>query len=104
MIPNNLRTEVDASQLMWMCRKVLAEDLALVRVEVASDRYRRHAKTVRVTAMEKVASFGGTLGLFTGMSFISFVEILYWMAKYVGLQLTAIKAVSTKTAPPISLA
>ena len=29
-----------------------------------------------------ISAIGGTLGLFTGISVITFVEVLYWLAKF----------------------
>ena len=32
-----------------------------------------------------ISAVGGTLGLFTGISVITFVEVLYWVAKFCGV-------------------
>jgi len=36
---------------------------------------------LRLQFSEKVSDFGGTLGLFTGISFISVLEFVFWLAK-----------------------
>ena len=32
----------------------------------------------RISTSEKIGSIGGTLGLFTGFSFLAAVEMIYW--------------------------
>ena len=38
-------------------------------------------ETATVTAVDMISNIGGTLGLFTGFSLLSGVEILYWIFK-----------------------
>ena len=33
---------------------------------------------MRITVFDQIAAIGGSLGLFTGVSLITFVEIAYW--------------------------
>ena len=37
-------------------------------------------KDVRLTFADKLGIFGGTIGVFTGISFITIIEILYWIS------------------------
>ena len=37
--------------------------------------------TVSVTMMDMVSAVGGTLGLFSGFSIISLMELVYWVGK-----------------------
>ena len=32
---------------------------------------------------DQIAAIGGTLGLFTGISIITFVEVIYWVFRFV---------------------
>ena len=56
-------------------------------------------QTATVTAMDIISNIGGTLGLFTGVSLLSAVEIFYWaseaLAKKWGDYNTAKKSVTT---------
>ena len=36
---------------------------------------------MRATTGDKISLIGGTLGLFTGISFVSAVEIIFWIGK-----------------------
>jgi len=65
-------------QDQWICEYLLGNDLALVTVEMDPGGYTLSTKNLRTSMTEKLASFGGTLGLFTGMSFVSIAEIIYW--------------------------
>ena len=38
-------------------------------------------QTATVTVIDMLSNIGGTLGLFSGFSVISGVEIIYWLAK-----------------------
>jgi hypothetical protein len=40
-------------------------------------------REMRVTIMDQIATIGGALGLFTGTSHITMVEVVYWMARFV---------------------
>ena len=52
--------------------------MALVSVKMASSVYTISRRSARVTFSDKIASFGGTMGLFTGTSFVGIAEILFW--------------------------
>ena len=36
----------------------------------------------RTNIFDQIAAVGGTLGLFTGVSIITFVEVFYWMSRF----------------------
>ena len=38
---------------------------------------------MRITIFDQISAIGGTLGLFTGVSLITFAEILYWLFRFV---------------------
>ncbi len=84
------------------CRKLLKEQISIVSVELASKTFLRSITDKRISFLGQLSSLGiktttfvsdvcqklimlkisgGTLGLFTGMSLLSFVEILFWCSK-----------------------
>ena len=42
---------------------------------------------IRVNIFDQISAIGGTLGLFTGVSLITFVEIIYWLVRFVSISL-----------------
>ena len=56
-------------------------DLAVVKIRLATETYEESRQRIKMMLADKIASIGGTLGLFTGMSFLSLVEIVYWLSK-----------------------
>ena len=63
------------------CHSMVEEDIALVSVKMASSLYTLSTRSVRVTLADKIAIFGGTMGLFAGTSFIGLIEIVFWLSK-----------------------
>ena len=37
---------------------------------------------LRTNVFDMISAIGGTLGLFTGVSLITFVEIIYWLVRF----------------------
>ena len=37
---------------------------------------------MRISVFDQIAAIGGSLGLFTGISIITFVEVLYWIIRF----------------------
>ncbi len=37
---------------------------------------------LRTNIFDQISAIGGTLGLFTGISVITFIEILYWVGRF----------------------
>ena len=37
----------------------------------------------RMNVFDQIAAIGGTLGLFTGISIITFVEVIYWVFRFI---------------------
>ncbi len=62
-----------------ICFELGKSEWAYVTFELASDTAMRVIQDVRVTFPEMVATIGGNLGLFTGMSILSGVEIVFWL-------------------------
>ena len=57
-----------------------------VEISFGKSRYQRVVRGVRATDSEKIAIIGGTLGLFTGISFISLIEIVFWVVRAVNVK------------------
>ena len=90
-------------QLQQECREIMKNDIAIVKVRLESNKYMRTVKDRRLTFADKLSAFGthftvvksknlipylkdvfftgGTLGLCTGMSLLSMVEIAFWLMK-----------------------
>ena len=89
--PDTAETEI--------CKNLVEQDLALVTIMFEKKKYVRTIKNIRMTFTDKLGAFGnifriikesnlfqihilgGTLGLFTGMSILSMVEIVFWIFK-----------------------
>ena len=42
---------------------------------------------IRVNIFDQISAIGGTLGLFTGVSLITFVEVIYWLVRFISITL-----------------
>eukprot|EP00095_Tigriopus_kingsejongensis_P002325 maker-scaffold347_size200506-snap-gene-1.26 protein:Tk02325 transcript:maker-scaffold347_size200506-snap-gene-1.26-mRNA-1 annotation:"pickpocket" len=63
------------------CVSLWSKEMTLVEFKLDSPTYTRMTKEAKTSFIDKVATIGGTLGLFTGMSIISMFEICYWFMK-----------------------
>ena len=66
-----------------LCRNFISNFVALVSVESPTDSITKSAREIRVTLIDQIGTVGGTLGLFTGMSILSMVEIAFFLVKFV---------------------
>jgi hypothetical protein len=66
-----------------LCRNFISNFVALVSVESPTDSITKSAREIRVTLIDQIGTVGGTLGLFTGMSILSMVEIGFFLVKFV---------------------
>ncbi len=71
-----------------ICKRAL-ETMAYVKFQLSGENIMHFKRELRVTLADKVASFGGTVGLFTGMSILSFCEIIFWVLRALLLGLGA---------------
>lgn len=55
--------------------------MAHFRIRFSRTSYQKMVRGLRATTSDKISLIGGTLGLFTGISFVSLVEALFWIAK-----------------------
>ena len=65
----------------YICRRALMQNMAIVSVKFGSPRYMRTVMSKRYSLSDKIGTLGGTLSLFTGMSFLSVFELAFWLIK-----------------------
>ena len=58
-------------------------DLKIVKVTFNSPMLLQITRDVKINFVGKLSAIGGNLGLFTGFSIMSFVELMYWFVKIV---------------------
>ncbi len=58
-----------------------SENMAIINVYVRDPYVRRYVTEEKITEISFVGTVGGLLGLFVGFSFISVVEVLYYLAR-----------------------
>ena len=80
-----------------ICRKMMTEQYALVIVQIRDPNLVQVIQNVKVTFSEKLGIAGGTVGLFTGLSFISVVEIIYWLLKFLWERIKVLKNMNKPT-------
>ena len=66
-----------------LCRNFISKFVALVSVESPTDSITKSAREIRVTLIDQIGTIGGTLGLFTGMSILSMVEVAFFLVKFI---------------------
>ena len=76
----NLQTNLANGSL---CRNFISKFVALVSVESPTDSITKSAREIRVTLIDQIGTIGGTLGLFTGMSILSMVEVAFFLVKFI---------------------
>jgi len=47
---------------------------------------------LRTSIFDQISAIGGTLGLFTGISVITLVEVIYWISKFLMVAFTILKS------------
>ena len=58
------------------CEHFVKNNVAYVTIEAANDEVLHSKRDIRVTFTDQLGTIGGTLGLLSGMSIISFIEVL----------------------------
>ena len=56
-------------------------NLALLYIDFDKQEYVNRRLVLRVTAADMISALGGTLGLFTGFSFLAMVDVGFWICK-----------------------
>ena len=77
--PEFLREDLEVEK----CNLTLRSRYAYVSVMMAVPKVTRIKKDIRYTFTGMIATLGGTLGLFTGMSILSMVEVIFWAVKII---------------------
>ena len=62
-----------------LCYQFVEKFIAMVNVESPTSSVAKSAREPRVTFMDQLGTIGGTLGLFTGMSLLSMIEIVFFL-------------------------
>ena len=62
-----------------LCYQYVEKFIAMVSVESPTSTVAKSAREPRVTFMDQLGTIGGTLGLFTGMSLLSMIEIVFFL-------------------------
>ena len=62
-----------------LCYQFVEKFIAMVSVESPTSTVAKSAREPRVTFMDQLGTIGGTLGLFTGMSLLSMIEIVFFL-------------------------
>ncbi len=81
-----------------VCNFVAENDMSYIIIGLAKSKGMRILQDVRVGFEDRVATIGGTLGLFTGMSLLSMVEVLFYFWQLVNTWLRSLSA--TRVPPP----
>ena len=58
------------------------EKMAFVDIGFGTSDYRLITRDVKATFFDKLSLIGGTLGLYTGFSVVSLIEIVFWLGKW----------------------
>ena len=61
------------------CERYLRHEYAHVTIRIDGTTYLKRVKSLKYTETDKLSIVGGTLGLFSGFSFIVIFELLYWV-------------------------
>ena len=77
------------------CREIFKGDVAHVVIKMENQSFMKLKKSLKYNTTIKLGTIGGTIGLFTGFSFMALVEIAYWIIitiKRVWLKATKLSA------------
>ena len=61
------------------CREMFKNDVAHVVIKMENQSLMKLKKSLKYNTTIKLGTIGGTIGLFTGFSFMALVEIAYWI-------------------------
>ena len=80
-----------SSNFIFSDATVSSTPLQVIEIYFDSATYDKIERDVKVTVNAQLGLIGGTMGLFTGFSILSGVEIIYYLAKFF-LSLRLVKA------------
>ena len=61
------------------CEESFMKDISIIEVQIEGQSHITMKQSLRHPISSKIGELGGTLGVFTGFSFMALVEILYWI-------------------------
>ena len=67
---------------MFLAQNVYYQPVHFLKIHLATETYDEIEKDEKVTTEAALGLIGGTMGLFTGFSILSGVEIIYYLAKF----------------------
>ena len=76
------KSKTNSCLLLLSERNVLYQQIQLIKIYLATETFDEIEKDVKVTTEAALGLIGGTMGLFTGFSILSGVEIIYYLAKF----------------------
>ncbi len=80
---NMTRLALNLSSNLELADKRFRDDVTILNVFFDTPIITQVKLEMKVTVFDQISAIGGTLGLFTGVSLISFVEITYWLLRLV---------------------
>ena len=69
----------NATIMDYSCMNYVQHEYARVKIKIQDSSYLRRVQSLKYSDADKFAIIGGTLGLFTGFSFIVIFELAYWV-------------------------
>ena len=73
--------ELDSESGKKSMQERLFPQIAHFDVRFTRTSYQKIVRGLRATTGDKISLIGGTLGLFTGISFVSVVEAVFWVGR-----------------------
>ena len=77
-LPFNVSGLSNIQLYRFWCELSFKKDIAIVKIQIEGQSHVKMRRSLKNTFGDKLGMLGGTLGLFTGFSFMAFVEIVYW--------------------------
>ena len=69
----------DHKIMVRKCQEMFKQDIAHVVIKMESQSFTKMKKSLKYNTTIKLGTIGGTIGLFTGFSFMALVELAYWI-------------------------
>ena len=72
-------TEEASSLSTKSCLDYVANGFSRITVKVVGSSYLRRSQSISMSFSDKLGVIGGTIGLFSGFSFVALFEFVYWI-------------------------
>ena len=79
-----MRSVSMSDHYVTLCKQFVEKHIAIISVEAPVDVITLTLRDLSVTWMDKIGILGGTLGLFTGVSMISILDVIKFIRKMIG--------------------